>query len=138
MLSHSHNARVGALIRRRCGANLHGPTGIDRPTAHRLTRSVVAVDGFTGERRFIENRPVRSDHRIDRKDLAGAHHEHIVDGDLVDGLTVRRPPAVRRRAMRGARSSSDRRSLAARRSAAPSSACPVASITPINAPAKYS
>lgn len=73
------------------------PTGIDRPTAHRLTRSVVTVDEFTGERRFIENRPVRSDHPIDRKNFAATHHEHIADGDLADRhrLQAGRCPSTR-------------------------------------------
>ena len=44
---------------------------------------------------------------------------------------------MRRRAVRGTRSSSARRSLVARCSAAASRACPVASITPISAPARY-
>jgi hypothetical protein len=65
------------------------------------------VDGFTGKRRFIENRPVRSDHRRDRKDFAGAHHEHIADGDLVDG---HRPQAARRPSTRNARGAIQQRS----------------------------
>jgi hypothetical protein len=52
--------------------------------------------------------------------------------------TTSTPSRTRRRAARGARFSSERRSFVARRSAACSSACPVASMTTTSAPARYS
>ena len=114
----AHDARIGALARRRGGAHLEGLAGIERAAARGLALAAVDRDRLSRQRRLVEHGARAGDHAVHRHDLAGAHQDGIADRDLLDGdvLEFRARLCGARPSGRGRPGTSDRARRARRRS----------------------
>ena len=120
------------------GTQLERVARVDHTAADRLAGAALDLQRLAGEHRFIQHGHGVDDAPVHRHHFAGTHDQEVVHRHLGERYHVSPSEPIRRRANRGACSSSARRSCEARRSAAASSARPPASITAINAPARYS
>jgi hypothetical protein len=81
---HPHDACIGALPRRRGGADFEGLAGIERAAQSRFAFPPRNRDRLPRERGLIDDGAGAGDDAIDRDDLAGAYQDGIADRHLLD------------------------------------------------------
>ena len=130
LLDQAHHPGVGGLGGRRGRDQLDRLPGVDHAAADVVAGDPLDRQRLPGERGLVQHRRAEQP-AVDRDDLSGAHEQAVTERTTSSTGTSTTPPSTRRRAVRGARSTSRLSSRRARAAARASSSCPLASITVI-------
>ena len=117
--------------------HLKGAARVDHPAAHRFAHAAFHLQRFAGQDRFVQHRDRTGDAPVDGHHFARADHQQVVDRHVLQRDDVHRRPdaaAGEPRRVFQQRPQIVGRAALGRRLQRP----PPASITAINAPARYS